>query len=66
MPRSRVRATACLDLLDFDAAIHRVENALRATFGAYPDSETTELGEEIEHLFVERSAREMHSNGMRR
>ncbi len=42
-----------LDLLDLYAAIHGVEDSLGATFGADPDAETTELGEEIEHLCVE-------------
>ena len=42
-----------LDLLHLDAAVHGVENALRTALRADPDAEAAELGEKIEHLFVE-------------
>src|SRR5260370_18865047 len=42
-----------LDLLDLDAAIHGVEDSLGAALRANPDAETTEFGEEVEHLCVE-------------
>src|SRR5271170_7651608 len=42
-----------LYLFDLDSAIHGIENALRSALRTDPDAKTTQLGQQIKHLWVE-------------
>ena len=65
MPFALQSANRVAHLLHGDAALHGVENPLRAAFRADPHAEAAQLRQRVGDRPFIRSARVMHSNGMR-